>query len=346
MSAHLDHRSAAVLAAQARLRKGILVLLLIIAAGIIGYRQLEGWTFVDALYMTITTLTTVGFMEVHPLSDAGRLFTIVILITGVGTFFFIAGTFTEYVIGGSLTGVVRSRRMQRQIDAMTGHQIVCGYGRVGEQVALDLEEDGLHVVVVERDPSALQRLGDRFPCVTGDANDEAVLARAGIARAAGLVAASGEDTANIVLTLTARGMNGTLQIVARGGADEAASKLMRAGANQVISPYRLAGRRIAAQLQSPRVSDFLDLVMHSRDVEVWLREVTVRPKSRLDGRPLAECRLADELGVTLLAVSEGGSGHLLTSPPATLSLGADDILIVLGTTEQLRRLNVLAGNAS
>lgn len=341
-----DDTSAAVLAAQARLRTGILAVVFVVAIGVVGYRQLEGWTFVDALYMTVTTLTTVGFMEVHPLSDAGRLFTVALLVTGVGSFFFLAGTFAEYAIGGALTGVVRSRRMQRQIDSMSGHQIVCGYGRVGEQVALDLDRDGLEVVVVERDPAALARLGDRFPCVTGDATDETVLARAGIARAKGLVAASGEDTSNIVITLTARGLNQSLQIVARGGADETASKLARAGANQVISPYRLAGRRIATQLQSPRISDYLDLVMHSRDVELWLREVRVHAKSRLDGRALAECRLADDLGITLLAVSEGGNGQLLTAPPPTLTLGAGDVLIVLGTTEQLRKLNTLAGSGS
>ncbi len=340
-----DERAAAVLAAQSRLRKGILAVLVVIAIGVVGYTRLEGWTVVDALYMTVTTLTTVGFMEVHPLSDAGRLFTVALLVSGVGSFFFLAGTFAEYVIGGALTGVVRSRRMQRQIDEMSGHQIVCGYGRVGEQVALDLASDGLQVVVVEKDPAALARLGDRFPCVTGDATDDAILARAGITRARGLVAASGEDTSNIVITLTARGLNPGIQIVARGGADETASKLVRAGADQVISPYRLAGRRIATQLQSPRVSDYLDLVMHSRDVELWLREVTVRARSRLDGSTLADCKLGDAVGITLLAVSEGGSGQLLTSPPPTLSLGAGDVLIVLGTTAQLRTLNALAGNA-
>jgi len=341
-----DERSSAVLAAQSRLRKGILAVVLLITVGIVGYTQLEGWSVVDALYMTVTTLTTVGFMEVHPLSDAGRLFTIALLVTGVGTFFFLAGTFAEYVIGGSLTGIVRSRRMQRQIDAMSGHQLVCGFGRVGEQVAIDLDSDGLRVVVVEKDAAALARLGDRFPCVTGDATDESVLERAGIARAAGLVAASGEDSANIVITLTARGLNQGVHIVARGGADETASKLMRAGANHVISPYRLAGRRIATQLQSPRVSEFLDRVVYARDVELWLRELVVRSHSRLEGRALAECRFAEEVGVTLLAVSEGRTGQLMTSPPSTLALSAGDVLVVLGTSEQLRRLNALAGNST
>ena len=317
-------------------------MLVILAIGVIGYVQLEGWTLVEALYMTITTLTTVGFMEVRPLSVTGRLFTIVLLITGVGTFFYLAGTFAEYAIGGSLSGVLRSRRMQREIDAMSGHQIVCGYGRVGEQVAQDLESDGLQVVVVEREAQALARLGSRFSCVLGDATDEGVLMRAGITRAAGLTAASGEDTANIVITLTARGMNSALQIVARGGADETASKLMRAGANHVISPYRLAGRRIATQLQHPKVSDFLDLVMHSRDLEFWLKEVKILSGSGLEGRALAECRIAEDIGATVLAVSEGGSGQMLTNPPSTYRLAPDDVLIVLGTNDQLRRLHTLA----
>ena len=317
-------------------------MLVIVLAGIVGYVRIEGWTVVEAFYMTVTTLTTVGFMEVRPLSDTGRLFTIALILTGVGTFFYLAGTFAEYAIGGALTGAIRSRRMQSDIDTMSGHQIVCGYGRVGEQVAQDLQRDGLHVVVVEREEAALARLGDRFPCVLGDATDEGVLTRAGVTRAAGLVAASGEDTANIVITLTARGMNGALQIVARGGADETASKLMRAGANHVISPYRLAGRRIATQLQNPRVSDFLDLLMHSRDLEFWLKEVRVEQGSKLDGRSLADARIGEDVGATILAVSEGGNGQILTAPPPTYRLGADDVLIVLGTNEQLKALNAMA----
>lgn len=328
---------------QAGLLQGLALVGAVVVAGVTGYMTLQGWTFVEALYMTITTLTTVGFMEVRPLDAAGRLFTIGLIVTGVGSFTFLAGRFTEYVIGGSLTGVVRSRRMQHRIDAMAGHQIVCGYGRVGEQVALDLAAEGLAVVVVEKEGRALDRIGDRFPYVIGDATDEDVLTRAGIARAAGLVAASGEDTANIVITLTARGMNGALQIVARGGADETASKLMRAGATHVISPYRLAGRRIAMQLQHPRVSDFLDLVMHSRDLELWLKEVRVGGGSTLAGRTLAECALASELGVTVLAVNDGTGGRLLTPPPPAHRLASGDVLIVLGTNDQLQRLQRAAG---
>ena len=346
MNAILDPSSVAVTAAQGRLRKALLALVLIVAAGVTGYMQLEGWSFVDAFYMAITTLTTVGFMEVRPLSAVGRLFTIGFIIVGVGTFFYLAGTFAEYAIGGALTGVLRSRRMQRQIDAMSGHHIVCGFGRVGEQVALDLRRDGLSVVVVERDEGAPERCAERFPFIVGDATNELVLASAGITRAAGLVAASGEDGTNIVVVLTARGMNSALQIVARGGADDSASKLMRAGANHVISPYRLAGRRIAAQLQNPRVSAFLDLVMHSGDLELWLKEVTIASGSRLDGKALADCRISEDIGATVLAVSEHGSGQILTTPPASHQLNADDVLIVLGTNEQLKQLNSAAAHSA
>jgi voltage-gated potassium channel len=335
-----------VVAAERRVRKAMAAVVVIVAAGIVGYMQLEGWTFVDALYMAITTLTTVGYMEVRPLSDAGRLFTIGYITVGVGTFFYLAATFAEYVIGGALNGVLRSHHMQHKINAMSGHHIVCGFGRVGEQVAHDLRREGLQVVLVEREERALERCGDQYPFVAGDATDEQVLERAGIARAAGLVAASGEDVTNIVVTLTARGMNGALQIVSRGGADDTIRKLRRAGADHVISPYRLAGQRIAAQLQYPRVSAFLDLVMHSGELELWLKEVTVGSASRLDGRALADCRIHEDIGATVLAIAEGGTADLVTTPPASHTLSAGDVLIVLGTHQQLQRLAELANGAS
>ncbi len=315
---------------------------IIVLAGTIGYMVIEGWAAFDALYMTVITLTTVGFLEVHPLSTSGRVLTMVLVVTGVATFLYLATAFAEYAIGGALTGKLRSRRMERRIGKLTGHYIVCGYGRVGEQVVRDLEQQGQAVVVIETSEGAVARLEDRHPHLLGDATDEAVLAAAGIARAKGLVAATGDDAANIVMTLTARAMNAGVVIVARSDNDTAEPKLFRAGATRVISPYRIAGRRIATQLLHPSVTDFLDLVMHSRSLELWLKDVVVEAGSAIEGRTLGELRLQDDLGVNILAVGGAGSQELQTALPSSYTTRTGDRLVVLGTDGQLDRLAGMA----
>ncbi len=315
---------------------------IIVLAGTIGYMVIEGWAAFDALYMTVITLTTVGFLEVHPLSTSGRVLTMVLVVTGVATFLYLATAFAEYAIGGALTGKLRSRRMERRIGKLTGHYIVCGYGRVGEQVVRDLVQQGQAVVVIETSEGAVARLEDRHPHLLGDATDEAVLAAAGIARAKGLVAATGDDAANIVMTLTARAMNAGVVIVARSDNDTAEPKLFRAGATRVISPYRIAGRRIATQLLHPSVTDFLDLVMHSRSLELWLKDVVVEAGSAIEGRTLGELRLQDDLGVNILAVGGAGSQELQTALPSSYTTRTGDRLVVLGTDGQLDRLAGMA----
>lgn len=310
--------------------------------GIVGYMAIERWSFFDALYMTVITLTTVGFMEVHPLSSAGRVFTMILIVTGVASFLLLATSFVEYVIGGSLTGFLRTRRMQQTIGGLSGHFIVCGYGRVGEQVVKDLRLQGKRVVVVEDNQTRVGDVGLHHPMVVGDATDEGVLARAGIGRAEGLVAATGEDTANIVVTLTARAMNPKLVIVARADSDASEPKLRRAGATHVISPYRIAGRRIATQLLHPSVSDFLDLVMHTGALELWMKEVAISDGSELVGRTLHEARLREGLGINVLAVAGLIDGEMITTPPDTYVVRDGDRLIVLGTNEQLGELARLA----
>lgn len=317
---------------------------IIFVLGVVGYVSIERWSPFDALYMTVITLTTVGFMEVHPLSPAGRVFTMVLIINGVASFLFLATSFVEYVVGGSLTGFLRTRRMQQTIGGLSGHYIVCGYGRVGEQVVKDLRLQGKRVVVVEASEPRVAAVGLHHPMVVGDATDEGVLARAGIGRADGLVAATGEDTANIVVTLTARAMNPRLIIVARADSDASEPKLRRAGATHVISPYRIAGRRIATQLLHPSVSDFLDLVMHTGALELWMKEVAVDAGSALVGQSLEESRLRDDVGINVLAIAGPTEGEMITSPPDSYQLRPGDRLIVLGTNDQLARLARMAAS--
>lgn len=324
------------------LRAALVLFGIILVAGTIGYVVVEGWTAFDALYMTVITLTTVGFLEVHPLGTGGRVLTMVLVVTGVATFLYVATAFAEYAIGGALTGKLRSRRMERRIGKLNGHYIVCGYGRVGEQVVRDLEQQGQSVVVVESTEAAVARLEDRHPHLVGDATDDSVLAAAGIARAKGLVAATGDDASNIVMTLTARAMNAGVVIVARSDNDASEPKLLRAGATRVISPYRIAGRRIATQLLHPSVTDFLDLVMHSSSLELWLKDVRVEAGSELEGRTLGDLRVRDDLGVNILAVSGAGSEELQTALPSSYPIRPGDRLVVLGTDRQLEHLAEMA----
>jgi voltage-gated potassium channel len=329
--------------AERRLLKLALFLVGVVAAGTAGYMLVEGWTFLDALYMTVITLATVGYREVHALSTAGQVMTMVLIAAGFGIVLVFFVAVTEYIVSGALLGTLRRRRMQRDIDALRGHMIVCGYGRVGQHVVEDLLAKGERVVVVEERELPLSHLDERRLLVVGDATDDATLERAGIARAHGLVAATGDDAVNIVLTLTARAMNPDLVIVARADHAATEAKLRRAGATRVISLYRIAGHRIAVQLRNPRVADFLETVMHG-DVELLLEDVAVAAGSALAGRTLEEGRLREQAGVNVLAVAKAGGEHV-SNPPGSLPLDAGDELIVLGTAAQLQALARLAGSA-
>jgi voltage-gated potassium channel len=312
--------------------------------GTAGYMLLERWRFLDALYMTVITVSTVGFTEVHPLSERGHLFTIALIAAGVSTAAYAAGTIGEYVIGGRFTGALRRQRMQHDIDRLERHHIVCGYGRVGRQVVDELVARGLATVVIEPSEELFPD-GAAGPLrICGDATDDRSLRAAGIGRAAGLVAVAGDDATNIVVTLSARALNPDLLIVARAIQHEAEDKLRRAGATQVISPYRIGGQRIVTQLLHPRIADFLDVVMHRRDLELWLEEITITSSGAADGRSLAETAIWGPGGVKVLAVSRR-DGDLVASPRGELRLGAGDVLIALGTLEQLAAARRVAGES-
>ena len=316
----------------------------ILVLGTAGYMWLEGWSLLDGLYMVITTIATVGFGEVHPLSPRGRVLTILIILSGTGALAFLLGTIVEYIVGGELTGALRRRRVQHQIDRLHGHYIICGHGRVGNEVVHELEERKVPLVIVDRtEPPGEILHGHAF--LAGDASDDTLLQRAGVARARGLVAAAGDDNVNIVIVLTARALNPELVIVARASHPAAEPKLLRAGATHVISPYRIGGRRMATQLVNPRVTDFLDRVLHAGDLAVWIEETIVGPKG-LAGRTFGEAAIPDRTGVNLLAVVRGGNGPMLTHPAPTDRLDAGDVLIAFGTREQLGKLAALAGGAS
>jgi voltage-gated potassium channel len=311
--------------------------------GIVGYVVLEGWSVVESLYMTVITVSTVGFSEVRPLSQAGRVFTSGLIVAGVGAVTYLFASVSQYIISGELSGSLRERRMQQRIDQLTGHYILCGFGRVGMQVLLDLERKGKQCVVVEERPDALDHLAPGTVGVTGDAADDEVLHAAGVRRAAGLVVVTGDDATNLFVTLSARTLNPELVIVARANHPGTEPKLLRAGASHVISPYTIFGRRIARQLLYPSVTDFLDVVMHSGSLELLLEECMVRQHSDLDGKTVQEADVRRRTGTNILAVRRHGEDAMRTDPPADMRFQPGDELIALGTETQLEELGKLAG---
>ena len=325
------------------IRRFLVVLIGIGLAGTIGFMTLEGWNVLDALYMTVITLSTVGFGEIHPISAAGKIFIIVLITAGVGAVAYLFSTLSQYVVSGALTGSFRSRRMQRIIDALSGHFIVCGYGRVGQHVVSDLEDRGRRCVVIESDSTTAERLADRL-VVIGDAADDDALRRAGINRARGLVAATGDDADNLFITLSARSLNPNTLIVARANDPASEPKLLRAGATHVISPFSISGHRIASQLLNPSITDFLDVVMHSADLELWLEEVTVTAGSDLEGKAMETAMLRLEVGANIIAIRRAQERGFTTVPQTGLQVQSGDVMIALGTQEQLHALSKLAGH--
>ncbi len=327
-----------------RQRVGLLltVVLVLVAWGTLGYRLLEGFTWTEALYMTLITLSTVGFGEVRPLSVAGRWFTMGLIVLGVGTGAYALGALTEYIVSGELQGTLARRRRMATLRKLRNHYIVCGCGRVGEQVALELQRLGLPFVVVEPNPEALERCRQQdMLYVEAEPTEDATLQAVGIERARGLVAVLDSDADNLFVVLTARGLNPHLTIVAQAVSDSAAQKLYRAGADRVVSPYAMAGHRMAGLLVRPYVVAFLDATLRSPDLELWLEEIRVAEHSPLVGKTLAEADIRARSGANVLAIARGDR-QVDWSPK--LRIQAGDVLIVLGRREQLLALARMAGD--
>jgi voltage-gated potassium channel len=320
-------------------RYWLVAVAVVLVVGALGYVALLGWTWSDAFYMTVITLTTVGYKEVRELDDVGRAWTMLVSLSSIGIIFGTVGIIAEYLLGEQLSGRQERRRMEQELRALRGHVVLCGYGRVGSTVARDLADDGGDVVVVDtRQESLEQARHDGFRVVEGDATDDRTLREAGVDRARALIATTDSDANNVYVTLSARAMNEGLMIVARANAPGADAKLERAGANQIVSPYRMAGRRIAALATRPRVTEFLDAALSRRGLEFSLDELVVEPGGQLDGRTVGELR---EEGVHVLAIAREGGYE--AHPDESRRLAASEELVVSGTAEALRRLRRTPG---
>jgi voltage-gated potassium channel len=314
------------------------ILLIVVFVGIIGYRVIEHWTLLESIYMVITTVLTIGFQEMHPLSPAGRMLTLAIAIAGVGTAIYAAGQAAEIIVEGEILGYRMRRKMDKRIREMKDHYIISGFGRVGHQVAADFAAAKIPYVIIDSKPETVSELEPKgVPHIVGDATLDETLEEAGIRRAKGLVACSDSDVANVYVTLSARALNPSLNIIARAAQLETEKKLVMAGANRVISPYVMSGRRMAAMAVRPISSDFLDLVTHGGELEFRLYEVAVPDHSSLIEHTLAEAEIRTRSGALVLAIRKA-SGTFELQPHASSVISRGDILVVIGTQEQIEAL--------
>lgn len=309
------------------------------AIGTIGYVVL-GFSLLNAVYQTVTTVTTVGFREVEPLSSSGKIFTIAVIVVGVGTALYTFGVVIETLLETQLPEVFGRRRMQHRIAGMSNHVIVCGWGRVGRAIARELGAEGAKAVVIDNEPERLE--GVPHPVLLGDATEDDVLERAGVRRARALVAALSTDAGNLFVTMSARALKSDLFIVARVRLEDNEDKLRRAGADRVVNPQSIGGARMAAFVLQPHVTEFLDVVMHDRDIEFRLEEVPVPEGSPIEGLTIRDAHVRDRTGALVLALRDR-DGTFTTNPAPETVICAGQVVIAIGTPADLDALERLVG---
>lgn len=328
------------------MRLAVALLLSVLVGGTAGYTLIEGWPAWDAFYMTVTTITTVGYSEVHPLSRTGQAFTILLIGAGVGTAFYTFTLLLSVVVEGGLHARLERRRRGRMLDDLRDHFIVCGYGRIGVIIVEELRRQGVSYVVVERDPERVQvAMEDGGLAVLADASSEDVLARVGIGRARGLIAAVGTDAENVYAVLTARVLRPDLYIVGRAETEDAERKLLRAGANRVVAPYRIGARELAQTALRPAVVDFFELATRSGNLELAIEQVAIEPASALAGRSIIEANIRQRYGLIVVGIQRK-AGRMEFNPPAEAVMQAGDQLVVLGRADGLRELEAAAAQAA
>ncbi len=319
----------------------LMLLLVLIALGTLGYMVIEEWSVGDALYMTIITMSTVGYKEVHDLDGPGRVLTSFLILSGVGVLFFSVTNLMTWIVETQMSDRNSQQQLRNRIHALRNHVIVCGYGRVGHSIAEELNHDAIPLVVIESNPQRFDLcLHNGNLAVMGDATEDATLVEAGIAHARGLAIALDDDAKNVFIALTGRALNSTIEIVARAGRRESEGKLTQAGAHRVVSPYAMSGQHMAALFSRPSVVDFIETTLRRGNVEYNLEEFTIPESSSLVGMTLQMVRQQVGSDLTILAII--GSSGLVPSPQPDQALNAHDTLIVVGMRERLRLLDKMA----
>lgn len=317
-----------------------IALLCLILIGTAGFHFIEGWSWFDGLYMVMTTLTTVGYREIHDLSPAGRAFNIVLIVCGVSLLFLGIGALTQALLEFELRSFFGRRKMEREIDRLTDHYIICGAGRVGRSAARELQRKPARFVIIEQNEAKAARFSGEWLMMVGDATQEQTLREAHIERARGLVAATTTDATNLYIVLTARGLNPRLKIIARASEEDAEKHLLSAGADSVVSPYAFAGHRIAQSFLRPNVVTFLDTATTHLGMDLEIGEIHVPADSAFAGKTVGTSRIRQERGVIILAIKRGQDMRFNPSSDDRIEPG--DCLIAMGEPSQLRQLEETA----
>ncbi len=319
------------------------LLLLVMGVGTAGYHFIEGWPWFDGFYMVVTTLTTIGYQEVHPLSHAGRVFNVFVILAGVSLVLLGIGALSQALLEFELQSFFGRRRMEREIGRLDGHYIICGMGRVGRSVARELARKPVPFVMIENAESKLLRYSvESWLVVSGDATQEQTLRQVQIERARGLIAATTTDATNLYIVLTARGLNPHLKIIARASEDGAEKHLLTAGADSVVSPYSFAGQRIAQSLLRPHVVSFLDTATTHLGMDLEIGEIHIAQKSVFAGATIESSRIRQERGVIILAIKR--QEGMKFNPAPDEKIQPDDYLIAMGEPSQLRHLEQTAAS--
>jgi voltage-gated potassium channel len=314
------------------------ILILIIAAGTIGYMTIEGWQFVDALYMTVITISTVGFKEVNQVGAAGRIFTIFLVFTGVGFTLYVAAAVVQFMVEGRIRIILGRRRLDKKIDRLKNHYIICGYGRIGRVLCRHLKRADIDIAVIEKDPEQITVMDeDGILYIAGEATDENILLKAGIKRAQGLVAALATDTDNVFLVLTARQLAPAIFIMARSSEETAKIKLRAAGANSVESPYEMGAVSMAHRIIRPTVTSFLDLAFAHKRRDIQMEEIPVSSASELVNIQLKDTGIRQKYNLIIIAIKKS-DGSMQFNPSFETVIAPHDTVIAVGEADNLQKL--------
>jgi voltage-gated potassium channel len=324
-----------------KLRYSLLMLAALVVFGTIGYYLFESMSLFDAFYMTIITISTVGFSEIVPLTQTGRSITVVIIILGISVGTYTIGIIVQWLVGGELQKIFGRRKLQKQISDLKSHFIICGFGRIGHIICKELFEDDIKFVVIEQDSAAIEELISlKYLCLQMDATSEDALLQAGIMNARGLVTAVNSDANNVFITLTAKGLRPDIFVLARASEEKNEEKLKKAGATRVVSPYLIGARRMAQVLKRPTVVDFLDIATMGNKLGLIMEEAEVGSHSGLIGKNLIESRLRQDFGIIIVAIKKS-SGRMIFNPAPTEILGGRDVIVVIGKTGDLKQLRTI-----
>jgi voltage-gated potassium channel len=323
------------------LRIAILLVTSVFVIGLVGFHSIEGYGFIDSLYMTVLSVSTVGFEVVRPLSPSGKLFVSFLIIFSLGSFTFVGSSIVRFFLDGEFVKKLKTNRVSKRIEKLTDHVIICGYGRNGEQAALELTDHTHPFVIIERRENVIARIQEdpNLLFIQGDATNEEVLRTAGIDHARALIATTPNDADNMFVVLTARSMNPDLTIISRASEIGSDVKLRRAGATNVIMPERMGGQRMARLVTQPDIVEFMEYILLQRNRDVSIHEVHCRNMSSVNrGKTIGELSLGSVTGTTIIGL-KNGDGKYVFNPGSDYALSVQDQLFVLGSPEQVRNLN-------